>query len=79
MLWKANIFIAEASPAQTHYVSGYVTKAERSSMQEIWQEFGDSKNINCSCLFSSGVRSLPFRESGLYEAVDLLLGDHLHN
>ena len=79
MLWKAKIdiqFIAEASLALAHYVSGYVTKAECSNMQEIWQEVSDSKSIY-SCLFSSGMRSLCFRESGLYEASDLLLGDHL--
>ena len=79
MLWKANIdiqFIAEASLALAHYVSGYVTKAERSNMQEIWQEVSNSKSIY-SRLFSFGVRSLRFRESGLYEASDLLLGDHL--
>ena len=79
MLWKANIdiqFIAEASLALAHYVSGYVTKAERSNMQEIWQEVSDSKSIY-SRLFSFGVRSLRFRECGLYEASDLLLGDHL--
>ena len=78
VLWKTNIdiqFIAEASLALAHYVSGYVTKAERSNMQEIWQEVSDSKSIY-SCLFSFGV-SLHFRESGLYEASDLLLGDHL--
>ena len=39
-------------------------------MQEIWQEVSDSKSIY-SHLFSFGVRS------GLYEASDLLLGDHL--
>ena len=79
MLWKANIdiqFIAEASLALAHYVSGYVTKAERSNMEEMWQEVSDSKSIY-SRLFSFGVRSLRFRESGLYEASDLLLGDHL--
>ena len=57
-------------------MSGYVTKAERSNMQKIWQEVSDSKSIY-SCLFSFGVRSLRFIESGLYEASDLLLGDHL--
>ena len=39
MLWKANIhiqFVAESPLALAHYVSGYVTKAEKSSMQEIW-------------------------------------------
>ena len=79
MLWKANIdiqFVAEASLALAHYVSGYVTKAERSNMQEIWQEVGDNKSIY-SRLWSFGIRSLRFRECGLYEASDLLLGDHL--
>ena len=35
LLWKANIdiqFVAESSLALAHYVSGYVTKAEKSSM-----------------------------------------------
>ena len=75
MLWKANIdiqFVAESSLA----LSGYVTKAERSSMQEIWQEVSENKSIY-SRLWSFGVRSLRFRECGLYEASDLLLGDHL--
>ena len=57
-------------------MSGYVTKAERSSMQEIWQEVSDNKSIY-SRLWSFGIRSLRFRECGLYEASDLLLGDHL--
>ena len=79
MLWKANIdiqFVAEASLALAHYVSGYVTKAEHSNMQDIWQEVSENKSIY-SRLFSFGVRSLRFRECGLYEASDLLLGDHL--
>ena len=79
MLWKANIdiqFIAEASLALAHYVSGYVSKAERSNMQEIWQEVSENKSVY-SRLWSFGIRSLRFRECGLYEASDLLLGDHL--
>ena len=79
MLWKANIdiqFVAESSLALAHYVSGYVTKAERSNMQEIWQEVSENKSIY-SRLWSFGIRSLRFRECGLYEASDLLLGDHL--
>ena len=55
-------FIAESSSALAHYVSGYVTKAERSSMQEIWQEVSDNKSIY-SRLWSFGLRSLRFRES----------------
>ena len=80
MLWKANMdiqFVAESSLALAHYVSGYVTKAERSNMQEIWEEVSESKSIY-SRLWSFGIRSLRFRECGLYEASDLLLGDHLN-
>ena len=57
MLWKANIdiqFVAESSLALAHYVSGYVTKAEKSSMQEIWQEVSENKSIY-SRLWSFGV------------------------
>ena len=78
MLWKANIdvqFVAESSLALAHYVSGYVTKAERSNMQEIWQDVSENKSVY-SRLWSFGIRSLHFRECGLYEASDLLLGDH---
>ena len=43
LLWKANIdiqFVAESSLALAHYVSSYVTKAEKSSMQELllWKD-----------------------------------------
>ena len=80
MLWKANLdieFVAESSLALAHYVSGYVTKAERSNMQEIWDEVSENKSIY-GCLWSFGIRSLCFRECGLYEASNLLLGDHLN-
>ena len=64
LLWTANIdiqFVAESSLALAHYVSGYVTKAEKSSMQEIWQEVGENKSIY-SHLWSFGIGSLWFRE-----------------
>ena len=70
-------FIAESSLALAHYVMAYVTKAERSNMQEIWQEVGANKSIY-SRLWSFGIRSLRSRECGLYEASDLLLGNHLY-
>ena len=79
MLWKANIYIqyvAESSLALAHYVSGYVTKAEKSHLQDIWQEVSDTKGVY-SRLWSIGISSLRSQECGLYEASDLLLGDHL--
>ena len=79
LLWKANMdiqFVSKSSLALAYYVSGYVTKAERSNMSEIWQEVSESKTIY-GRLWSFGVRMLRSRECGLYEASDLLLGDHL--
>ena len=79
LLWKANVdiqFIAESSQALAHYVSGYVTKSERSNMQDVWQDISDNKSVY-SKLWSFGLRCLRSRECGLYEASDLLLGDSL--
>ena len=48
LLWKANIhiqFVAESSLALSHYVTGYVTKAEQSSLQEMWQEISDNSTL----------------------------------
>ena len=39
-------FTAEASLAIAHYVSGYVTKAEKSNMQELWAgNWGESEPV----------------------------------
>ena len=78
-LWQANIdiqFVSESSLALANYVTGYVTKAEKSHMQEIF-DCTDSSQSNFSRLFSFGVRSLRSRECGMYEASNILLGDHL--
>ena len=45
-------------------------------MQDLWQEVSSQKSLY-SKLWSFGVRSLRYRECGLYEAADLLLGNHL--
>ena len=79
LLWKANIdiqFVAESSLALSQYVTGYVTKAEKSSLQEMWQEISDNSTLY-GRLWKFGIRALKSRECGLYEASDLLLGDHL--
>ena len=74
MLWKANMdiqFIAESTLAIAQYVTGYVTKAATC------KTFGRRSPLTSRSLWSFGVRSLRSRECGLYEASDLLLGDHL--
>ena len=68
-------YIGESSLAIAQYVTGYVTKAEKSNMQGIWQEVSCHQSLY-SKLWSFGVRSLRSRECGLYEASDLL-GDQL--
>jgi len=79
LLWKANIdiqYVADSSLVIAHYVTGYVTKAETSHMQEDFAEISVNKSLY-SRLWSFGVRSLRYHECGLYEAADILLGNHL--
>ena len=76
LLWKANIdvsFTSECSLALADYVSGYVTKAERGHMQDLWQDKLDDRGIY-SKLFRIGIRCL---DSRLYETCDILLGEPL--
>ena len=78
-LWRANIdiqFVSEDSLALEHYVTGYVTKAEKSHLLDIWDKVSSNETLY-SRLWSFGVRSLRSRECGMYEASDILLGDHL--
>ena len=79
MLWKANMdlqYIGKSSLAIAQNVTSYVTKAEKSNMQDHWQEVSAHSSVY-SKLWSFGIRCLRSRECGLYEASDLLLGDHL--
>ena len=70
-------FISESSLALARYVTGYVTKAEKGNMQDVWQQVNSNASLY-SKLWSFGVRSFRSRECGLYEPSDLLLGDHLY-
>ena len=77
MLWRANMdlqYISETSLALTEYVSGYVTKAEKSNVQDIWNDISNSDSVY-KRLFQFGMRSMRSREVGLYKASE---GDHLH-
>ena len=61
-----------------HYVTGHVTKAEKSNMHKIWEEVSAKETFySYSKLWSFGVQSLRSQECDLYEASDILLGDHL--
>ena len=51
-------------------------KAERSNMQEIWNEVASEKSFY-SRLFSFGIQSMRSRECGFYKASDLLLREQL--
>ena len=70
-------YISETILALTEYVSRYVTKAEKSNVQDIWNDISNSDSVY-KHLFQFGMRSMRSREVGLYEASDILLGDHLH-
>ena len=48
LLWKANMdiqYTADSSLAVAHYVTGYVTKAESSRMQDLWQEVSSQQSL----------------------------------
>ena len=48
LLWQANMdiqFTAESSLTLDHYVTGYVTKAEKSNMQKVRQEVNSNSSI----------------------------------
>ena len=61
MLWNMDMqFIEESTLANAQYVTGYMTKAEKSNMQNVWQE---DQSVY-SKLWSFGVRSLWSRECG---------------
>ena len=70
-------FVSENSLALANYVTGYITKAEKSHMQQMFDDIDNDQSI-FSRLFSFGVRSLHIRECGMYEVCDILLGDHLY-
>ena len=51
MLWHANMnlkYISKTSLSLTEYVSGYVTKAEKSNVQDIWNDISNSECIQTS-------------------------------
>ena len=53
MLWRANMdlqYISETSLALTEYVSGYVTKAEKSNVQDIWNDITVYTNVSFKVL-----------------------------
>jgi hypothetical protein len=64
-------YVGESSLAIAQYVTGYMTKAERSNTQVLWNEVSSHTSLY-SKLWSFGVHSLRSRECGMYEASDLL-------
>ena len=47
-LWKANLniqYVADSSLALAHYVTAYVTKAEKSHMQELWEDISEQESL----------------------------------
>ena len=60
LLWQVNMdiqFVFELRLALAHYVSGYLPKAERSNMQDIWQEVEKAR------AFKDASGTLPYNAS----------------
>ena len=64
-------------PSSADNISGYVTKAEKSHLQDIWHKVSSDKTLYHR-LISFGLQCLSTRDVGLYEASDILLGDSLY-
>ncbi len=80
-LWKSNIdiqYIAESSMALAGYVTSYVTKAEKSDLQDVWADLASSGDLY-SRLWKFAKNCLKKREVGLYQACDLLVGESLYS
>ena len=45
MLWIDIQYVAESSLALAHYLTSYVTKAEKGTMQEIWEDISNNLSI----------------------------------
>uniref|UniRef100_A0A1X7VI57 Uncharacterized protein n=1 Tax=Amphimedon queenslandica TaxID=400682 RepID=A0A1X7VI57_AMPQE len=69
-------YIAEKSLSLTEYVTGYVTKAEKSHAQDLWNEVSSCDNIY-SRLWKIRQNLLRAKDVVLYEAGDLL-GESLY-
>ena len=79
LAWKANIdvqFVAESSRALAKYITGYVTKAEKCNLHEVFQNVNDNLS-KFGRLFSFAQQCFRSKECGPHEAADLLLGNHL--
>ena len=66
LLWKANLdilFISENSLTLAHYVTGYIKKAEKSHIHELWHDISTKKTLY-NKLWSFCVQSLQNRECG---------------
>ena len=70
-------YIAEKSLSLTECHTGYVTKAEKSHAQDLWDEVSSGDNIY-SRLWKISQKLLRSKEVGLYEASDILLGESLY-
>ena len=46
--WKENLdlqYVADSSLALAHYVTAYVTKTEKSHMQELWEDISELESL----------------------------------
>ena len=76
LLWQAKLMCSSLVRLPWLWQNMYVTKAERSHLQDLWQDIVDIPNIY-SKLFKVGIKCLGSQEIGLYEACDIVLGEPL--
>ena len=78
--WEANVdlqYIGEDSMVLDRYITTYITKAEKHSTDEIWENINQEKGLY-SKLWTYALKLFKSRECGIYEACDKLLGIKMH-
>ena len=80
LAWKANVdvsYIADKAHGVAGYTTGYITKCEKSHLEDIANDIKAVSESPFKAAFHFGAKMLSEREMGAYEAADFLLGTPL--
>ena len=81
LAWKANVdvsYIADKAHGVAGYTTGYITKSEKSHLEDVANDIKAVSESPFKAAFHFGAKMLSEREMGAYEAADFLLGTPLY-
>jgi hypothetical protein len=80
LLWGGNVdvqYVGESTSAVARYIVGYVTKAEKTQLQDFWEQVDKNQTL-AKQLAGLFFRKMTMRECGIAEACDKLSGQDLY-